>query len=192
MQRVLSCCSRKPDVRPIFKRGSLMVWVIVAIILLLNFGCASTGGFPRRPVAVPLVLKTLEAKYYPPATDVLQEYGQETDESKKIAYRNEVVYGRMLAIDMYYSVFKKSIYKQGVGANLSFDILGVIAGTSGAVFTVLLRVEFCQLYPEGFLDQVPLSIRISTMRERSQRCWHRWMPNEKMSGQRFWKGCEIP
>ena len=45
---------------------------------------------------------------------MLDEYDEITDPTEKKEYRDAVVSGRMLAIDLWDRVFKKAIYKEGV------------------------------------------------------------------------------
>ena len=97
-------------------------------------GCASTSGFPERPEAAEDTKAALIEKYFLPKTNILKDYEKTPKEEKK-AYRNEVVYGRMAAIDIEYGLFKEAIYEEAVGSNLSIDILGITAGAAGAAVT---------------------------------------------------------
>ena len=107
---------------------------IVPAVLLIN-ACASSGGFPERPEVVEAKLSSLQQKYFLPAKDVLAEYSMKTDAADKRSYRDTVVHGRLLALDMQYGVFKEAVYEEGVVSNLTLDILGVAVGTAGAVTT---------------------------------------------------------
>ena len=70
-----------------------------------------------------------------PDENVLEEFDKLVGQKEKREYRNKVVHGRLLALDLQFSLFKKAIYKQGVSSNLSLDILGVAVGAAGAVVT---------------------------------------------------------
>lgn len=52
-------------------------------------------------------------------------------------YRNEVIYGRMMAMDLQFSVFSEAIHRESVASNLTLDILGVGVGTAGAAVTAV-------------------------------------------------------
>ena len=105
---------------------------IISILLLINLtGCASTSGFSERPVSPKEQLNMLQEKYFLPATNVLEQYADKSDQDKR-AYRDEVVHGRLLTIDLQYGLFKEAIYKEGIVSNISLEILGVAMGGAGA------------------------------------------------------------
>jgi len=107
----------------------------VIFLALVMAGCASTGGYPDRPESVKAKLASLQKKYFLPGTDVLDAYdGLRTAQEKK-TYRDAVVYGRLLALDMQFSLFKKTIYREATDSNLSLDVLGVGVGAAGAATT---------------------------------------------------------
>ncbi len=112
--------------------SSPYVRLVATLLVLALTGCASTGGFPERPEQVSTKLAKLQEKFFLPGTDVLQEYETKNGEAKR-AYRDKVVHGRLLALDMQYGLFKEAIYEEGILSNLSVDILGVVVGAAGAV-----------------------------------------------------------
>ena len=105
----------------------------VAVLLTVALaGCASTAGFPKRSESVSRRLDTLQRTFFLPETDVLQEFHNK-DESEKRDYRDYVVHGRLLALDLQYGLFKETFYREGFLDNFSVDILGVAVGMTGAV-----------------------------------------------------------
>ena len=92
------------------------------------------GGFPERSEEVDERLDSLHAKYFQPGADVLDVYEKKSSQEKR-SYRNDVVFGRMMAIDLQFSIFSKAIYEEGIASNLTLDIVGIGVGTAGAVVT---------------------------------------------------------
>ena len=97
---------------------------------LLIAGCSSVGGFPERPESIDDKLTKLQEMYFQPKADVLGEYSEKSGEERR-TYRNEVVHGRLLALDMQFGLFKESIYKEGVTSNLTIDVLEATFGAAG-------------------------------------------------------------
>ena len=110
-----------------------MKYISILLMLVLS-GCVATSGFPERPEPINEKLVSLQAKYFLPGKDVLAEYDQ-TEETSKRPYRDKVIHGRLLALDMQYGLFKQAIYEEGVSANLTIDTLGVVVGAAGAAVT---------------------------------------------------------
>ena len=110
------------------------LWLVLIPFTLVLTGCVSTSGFPERPETIKTELESLQATYFLPGKDVLAEYNRR-EESEKQSYRDDVVHGRLLAIDMQYGLFKQAIYEEGVTTNLTIDTLGVVVGAAGAVVT---------------------------------------------------------
>jgi hypothetical protein len=114
------------------------MWIRNFGIILLGLvivGCASTGGYPERPEKIEDKLSSLQSKFFLPTVDVLSVYASKTLESERREYRDTVVHGRLLALDMQFALFKEAIYEEGIVSNLSLDILGVVVGAAGAVTT---------------------------------------------------------
>ena len=104
----------------------------VLVGMSLISGCASIQGFPDRPDDVGKSLKALKKTY---SIDVvLQKFRDEkiTPEAQ-LSYRNEVISGRMLTIDMQYSLYQKGLYSQGVGSQIGLDIVELGLGGAGAL-----------------------------------------------------------
>ena len=111
------------------------VRLVVTLLVFALAGCASVGGFPERPESASKKLDELRKQFFLPGKNVLKEFDEEEDPVKKRQYRDRVVYGRLLAIDMQFGLFKEAIYEEGIFTNLSTDILGVAVGAAGAVTT---------------------------------------------------------
>ncbi len=112
----------------------MRIAVIFSILLVLA-ACASRDGFPERSERVAERLEKLSENYFLPRTNVLEEYEALDGEKNRKAYRDEVIYGRILAVDLQFAVFKEALYKEGVTGNLALDMLGVGVGAAGAVVT---------------------------------------------------------
>ena len=110
-----------------------MIFACTFLMLVIS-GCVATSGFPERPEPINEKLVSLQGKYFLPSKDVLAEYDQ-MEESGKRSYRDKVIHGRLLALDMQYGSFKQAIYEEGVSANLTIDTLGVVIGAAGAAVT---------------------------------------------------------
>jgi hypothetical protein len=102
---------------------------------LILVGCASTGGYPERPEKIEDKLSSLQNNFFLPKVDVLTIYALKTSEPERREYRDSVVHGRLLALDMQFALFKEALYEEGIVSNLSLDILGVVVGAAGAVTT---------------------------------------------------------
>jgi hypothetical protein len=109
---------------------------LILALILASFaaGCASGSGYPERSGEVSERLVGLHKKYFQPGKDVRDVYDKESTADKR-AYRDEVVFGRMMAIDLQFSIFSETIYKEGVSTNLSLDVVGVGVGVAGSVVT---------------------------------------------------------
>ncbi len=113
-------------------RGKLALACLTASLIA---GCSSMSGYPERTDEVDARLTSLQSRYFLPGKDVMAEYQGKPDDSERRAYRNDVVYARMMAIDLQFTVFKEAIYNEGITSNLTFEIAGVVTGAAGAVVT---------------------------------------------------------
>ncbi len=105
--------------------------LIILPLVLVVCGCVSIGGYPDRPESVTEKLRKLQELYFLPAKDVLADFDGQPDGEKR-EYRDMVVHGRLLALDLQYGVFQEAIYREGIVSNLSIDVLGVAVGAAGA------------------------------------------------------------
>lgn len=117
--------------------GNLWDWLkspsLFLLILPLLAGCNSIEGFPDRPEKESTALESLREKYFLPAIDVLDVYETKAEEAEKRNYRDKVIHGRLLALDLQYAIFKKAIYKEKTISDMSHSISGVVLGAAGAV-----------------------------------------------------------
>ena len=107
----------------------------VFLLVLVLTSCASIGGYPNRPENTGEKLASLQKEYFLPNVNVLTKYNSITDKEEQRKYRDEVVFGQLLALDMQFYLFKGAIYKEGISSNLSLDVLGVLVGAGGALTT---------------------------------------------------------
>ncbi len=106
---------------------------------LLITSCASISGFPDRTGSVEVQLRDLRSKYFEPGAakpgGKIAAYNAATSPAKRKKLRNEIVYNRLLAYDLQFSIFQEALYKEGIVSNLSLDILGLGLGSAGGVVT---------------------------------------------------------
>ncbi len=115
-----------------------MLRFIIVLVLAgtsMITGCASINGYPSRSTNTKNDLAAL-ARYND--SQVIDNYNA-ADNSKRNGkspqqYRNEVVNGRIAAIDIQYNLFEKALYKQEVGASILAD--WVVLGLGGATAVV--------------------------------------------------------
>ena len=108
--------------------------LVATLVASLLAACASTRGFPDRTEDVGDRLESLKANYFLPSANVVEIF-HGLPANEKRAYRDKVVYARMMAIDLQFATFKEAIYQDGIVSNLSLEILGVAVGAAGAVTT---------------------------------------------------------
>lgn len=114
---------------------SAVDYISVLAASLFITACSSMQGFPDRAGDVDERLKQLAQNYFLPHADVLANYRELTSASARRAYRDDVVYGRMMAVDLQFSIFSEAIYEEGIATNLTLDILGIGVGVAGAAVT---------------------------------------------------------
>lgn len=103
---------------------------IVCLLVGLACGCRSVSGYPKQPVKTGAEVKAL-AQYFSP--DVFKTF-QEKDLAGKTAYRNEVVEGRMRAINLYYLQLERALTVERNVENMGVDF--AVIGTSLAASIV--------------------------------------------------------
>lgn len=108
-------------------------WISVTLCFVpaLLAGCASLNAYPDRSGDVATELQQLD-QYF--AATVLQTYAGKPDDATKKAYRDEVVTGRVRAIDLHFGTFQQAVFREGVGTNIATDL--IILGLGGATATV--------------------------------------------------------
>jgi hypothetical protein len=98
-------------------------------------GCASITGYPSRSTNTKSDLAAL-AIYN--ASNVIELYNAKDNSARNgktpLDYRNDVVNGRLAAIDIQYNQYQRSLYEEGIGTNILAD--WVVLGLGGATTVV--------------------------------------------------------
>lgn len=109
-------------------RGFVLLLAIAATGFI-NIGCESLRGYPKQVVDEKAELKRLRHYF---TDDVLQNYQDKAKMSQDEGrdYRDEVVAGRLRAIDLQFETFEKNINQEGNLTQIGTD--WAILGLSGA------------------------------------------------------------
>jgi hypothetical protein len=112
------------------RRTGIVIGFCLAPALL--GGCSTLRAYPDRSGDVATELKALDE--YHKAT-VLKTYSDYKEDAAKKAYRDEVVTGRIRAIDLHFGEFQQGVFREGVSTNLATDMillgLGAVTATTG-------------------------------------------------------------
>lgn len=103
--------------------------LLVVTLALSLASCSSLSGYPKPSSDPKAELQTLQV-YFSPAE--IAKYDALTDPAAKRLYRNEIVTGRLRAIDLNYNAFVKALFVEHGTASLGGDlaILGLNAAGS--------------------------------------------------------------
>lgn len=105
----------------------------IALCTLLSLGgCATMSSSPERSGDVSSELKALEPYF---SADVITIYNRKGDSEKK-AYRDDVVFGRIRAIDLHYNQFIQDISKEGKGMSIGSDSAVLLFSAAGTLSKV--------------------------------------------------------
>lgn len=101
----------------------------LCLVPALLAGCASLKAYPDRSGNVATELQQLD-QYF--AATVLGTYANKPDADAQKTYRDEVVAGRVRAIDLHFGTFQQAVFREGVDTNIVTDliILGLGAATA--------------------------------------------------------------
>lgn len=102
---------------------------LIGVLFVLTGCVASLAGYPDSSADLDRELKQLEPYF---AADVVKKCNDEPDPNKKRAWRDEVVNGRIRAVNLHFNVFEQAIYKEGVSLNLATDWVVLVLGGAGA------------------------------------------------------------
>lgn len=118
--------------------GKLVCRIVLVMLVMSLWGCASFDGYPERSGNVQEELEHLE-RYFDP--NLIEQYEAEKDPNEKGSLRNRIVNGRMRAIDLHFNNFQQQLYKEGVGSAIGTDwaILGL--GGAGSVVNSLRTTQ---------------------------------------------------
>ncbi|MBD9355934.1 hypothetical protein [Methylomonas albis] len=100
--------------------------VVVGSIVTFETGCQSLKGYPDRTVDISAEIKPLEDYF---TAKIIETYNKKTGEDKKL-YRDEVVHGRLRAIDLQFEAFEKQIQLEKNSMDMGIDL--AVLGLSGA------------------------------------------------------------
>lgn len=106
---------------------------IMTLFAMLSLGgCATMSSSPERSGDVSAELKALEPYF---SADVITTYNSK-DASEKRAYRDDVVFGRIRAIDLHYNQFISDISREGKGMSIGTDSAVLLFSAAGALSKV--------------------------------------------------------
>ena len=93
--------------------------------------CASYKGFPDRVINTDTELGYLKDYFLPKKVDEYNKAG--VDEAKRQRIRNEIINGRLAAIDIQFSLFQKNLHEDGLNLNIGSDAIVLGLGAAGAL-----------------------------------------------------------
>jgi hypothetical protein len=110
--------------------GRLIIVFGILVLCLLGTGCAALKGYPETS-SDPNAELAILAKYYQP--DFVQKCIDKQDPTEQRKCRNEIVNGRIRAIDLHFNAFLKKLFKEGVSSNIAVDWAVIALSAAGAV-----------------------------------------------------------
>jgi len=114
--------------------GTALRVVLFLLVVLLITGCPAITGYPNRSTNAKRDLHAL-ASYSDPT--VITNYSARDDSARggktRRQYRDEVVNGRLTAIDIQFNLFQEQLYEQGIGAGILTDWLVLALGGATTV-----------------------------------------------------------
>jgi hypothetical protein len=93
-------------------------------------GCAATGGYPDNPVDAATDLAPL--KSYFDSSQIAAYQGMTPGDPKRVALRNEIIYGRVAAYDLEFIEFQKRLNRERSIPDATGDIAIAVMGGVGA------------------------------------------------------------
>jgi hypothetical protein len=129
-------CPRVPDGK---RRHStthiaVLAWargICASALLIITLGCASNGGYPDRAVDPKTELLGLN-NYFEPQT--ITAYATLTGNAKQLR-RDEIVNGRLRAIDLNYGIFEQTLTKDVGNVNVGSDWAVLALAGAGTIVT---------------------------------------------------------
>ena len=128
----------------------------VGALFLTSVGCTSAGGYPSRSGDTATELKSLEP-YFAPTK--LAAYAALTDASERQRLRDEIVNGRLRAIDLNYFVFVRALSEDVASLSVGTDIATLALAGAGTIVTgastktVLAAVSGFVIGTKGSIDK---------------------------------------
>lgn len=120
-------------------------------------GCAATGGYPDNPVDVATDLAPL--KGYFDANLIAAYQSMTPGDARRLALRNEIIYGRVAAYDVEFAEFQKRLNRERMIPDATGDIaIAVMGGVGSAVAsaatkTALLAATTATTGAKGAIDK---------------------------------------
>lgn len=106
------------------------IFLLIAALGLVS--CASYKGFPDRVISSDTELEDL--KDYFSKTKVIK-YDASSNEADRQQIRNEIINGRLTAIDIQFSLFQQKLHEEGLNLNVGTDAMIIGLGAAGALVT---------------------------------------------------------
>lgn len=103
------------------------IWGIASLMLA---SCASYKGFPDRVIEPEKELGNLEI-YFSPAE--IEKYHAASSDHARREIRNEIINGRIAAIDLRFNLFQKELREEGLNLNVGTDAIILGLGAAGAL-----------------------------------------------------------
>ncbi len=103
------------------------IFLLITILGLVS--CTSIQGFPDRVVDADVELAELKTDF----EAAKKVYNTTTDDTIRKRIRNEILNGRIAAIDIQFSQFQQELHEQGVGLNIGTDAITLGLGAAGAL-----------------------------------------------------------
>lgn len=104
-----------------------LIFLLISALGLVS--CASTRGYPEREVTAENELADLKTDFQTAKT----KYSTVTTDEDRIRVRNEIINGRIAAIDIQFSLFQQELHEEGVGLNIGTDAITMGLGAAGAL-----------------------------------------------------------
>jgi len=110
-----------------------MTTILFRTLLLITalglVSCASTQGFPERVVKPADELDELKTDFQ----TAKKMYSMANNDQDRKRIRNEIINGRIAAIDINFSLFQEKLHEEGVGLNIGSDAIVLGLGAAGAL-----------------------------------------------------------
>lgn len=108
--------------------------VLIALSTFLLPGCASLKAYPDRSGDATAELKSLETYFSP---DVMTKYDAADDGARggltKQQWRDQVVNGRIRAVDLHFLDFQQNVFREGVESAIAVDWVVLALNAAGSL-----------------------------------------------------------
>lgn len=108
-----------------------ILYLVLTVNSLLGLAsCASYKGFPDRVVDADVELQSLQEYFN---KEHIQKYENSASEEGRRRIRNEIINGRIAAIDIQFSLFQQKLHEEGLNLNVGADAALLGLGAAGAL-----------------------------------------------------------